>query len=496
MEYINYVKQAPVQGVTGLWGGTQGALTSGASGPSSLDNEGYYVQFNGVPADQYLDIGQNSNFNLGTSNFTVEAFWRAEQDATVGDYHCIVSFGWPLQLYWQNDQFKFWASSTGSSGTYFVEGSSFNTGSHSANRGAWYHIAVTRESNTFRMFLNGELMDSVVDSGSIANPAHDTSIGRFGPNDNLKADGRVSNLRYIKGTALYTADFTAPVDNLTNVTNTELLCCNQSTATGATVTPVALSANNSPSVGSDAPLGKYLGYYAVSFDGSDDLLTFASTSDFHFGTSNFTLECWVKRTTDNKPYSRIMHFGPYWSNNDSIGLLFDDGDHTDKITFASYRNRNQGDVPSNGRILVSSSSVSLNTWYHVAVTRQSGTFRLFIDGTLEDTDASITSRDMEDSSSNTLAIAGTVDRMVEEAFGGIISNVRIIPGESLYNSSFTPSTKPLQVGSQGSTVSQTFIKALCCNQPTTTGCFVSPNMASITAGGSPSMSTDIPFSAP
>ena len=27
----HHVKQAPVQGVTGLWGGTQGALTSGAS---------------------------------------------------------------------------------------------------------------------------------------------------------------------------------------------------------------------------------------------------------------------------------------------------------------------------------------------------------------------------------------------------------------------------------------------------------------------------------
>ena len=458
---------------------------------SALDNEGYYVQFNGVPADQYLDIAQDTDFNLGTSDFTVEAFWRAESDATVGDYHCIVSFGWDLQLYWHNDQFKFWAQD-GSS--YFIDGSSFNTGNHSANRGAWYHVAVTRESSTFRIFLNGELMDTATSSTSFGTPTEDSSIGRFGPNNNLKADGRISNVRYILGTALYTADFDAPTDNLTNVTNTKLLCCNQSSATGSTVTPSTISANNSPTVGSDAPLGKYLGYYAVAFDGSDDVLTFASTSDFHFGTSNFTMECWVKRTTDNKPYARIMHFGPYWSNNDSIGLCFDDGDHTDKITFSSYRNRNQGDVPNNGRILVSSSSVSLNTWYHVAVTRQSGTFRLFIDGTLEDTDASITSRDMEDSSSNTLAIAGTVDRMVEEAFGGIISNVRIIPGESLYNSSFTPSTKPLQVGSQGSTVSQTFIKALCCNQPTTTGCFVSPDMASITAGGSPSVDTDIPFS--
>ena len=459
---------------------------------SALDNEGYYVQFNGTPADQYLDIAQDTDFNLGTSDFTVEAFWRAESDATVGDYHCIVSFGWDLQLYWHDDSFKFWAQD-GSS--YFVNGSSFWTGPNSANRGAWYHIAVTRESSEFRMFLNGEMVDSVSNGTSFGTPTEDSSIGRFGPNNNLKADGRISNVRYILGTALYTADFTAPTDNLTNVTNTKLLCCNQSSATGSTVTPSTISANNSPSVGSDAPLGKYLGYYAVAFDGDDDRLTFASSSDLSFGTNNFTMECWVKRTLDNKPYSRIFHFGPYWSNNDSVGLCFDDGDHTDKITFSSYRNRNQGDVPNNGRILISSSSVSLNTWYHVAVTRSSGTFRLFIDGTLEDTDGSITSRDLESSSSNTLAIAGTVDRTAEESFGGIISNVRIINGESLYNSNFTPSTKPLQLGSQGSTTDPTYVKVLCCNQPTTTGCFVSPDMASITAVGSPSMDTDIPFSA-
>ena len=451
----------------------------------------YYVQFNGVPANQYLDIAQDTDFNLGTDNFTVEAFFRCESDATVGDYHCIVSFGWDLQLYWHDDSFKFWAQD-GSS--YFVNGSSFWTGPNSANRGAWYHIAVTRESSEFRMFLNGEMVDSVSNGTSFGTPTEDSSIGRFGPNNNLKADGRISNVRYILGTALYTADFTAPTDNLTNVTNTKLLCCNQSSATGSTVTPSTISANNSPSVGSDAPLGKYLGYYAVAFDGDDDRLTFASSSDLSFGTNNFTMECWVKRTLDNKPYSRIFHFGPYWSNDDSVGLCFDDGDHTDKITFSSYRNRNQGDVPNNGRILISSSSVSLNTWYHVAVTRSSGTFRLFIDGTLEDTDGSITSRDLESSSSNTLAIAGTVDRTAEESFGGIISNVRMIKGQCLYTSGFTPSTKPLQINSTDA-ANNGYVKVLCCNQPTTTGCFVSPDMASITAVGSPSMDTDIPFSA-
>ena len=485
-------KEMPIQGFTGFGGGATGAAFRSSAGASTLDNEGYYVQFNGVAAAQYLDIGQNSDFNLGTDNFTVEAFFRCESDASVGAYHCIVSFGWSLQLYWHDDAFKFWAQDNNN--FYFIDGGSFTTGSHSANRGAWYHVAVTRQSNTFRLFLNGELLSTSTSSYAFGNPSNDTSIGRFNPNNNLLADGRISNLRYIKGTALYTADFAAPFDNLTNVTNTKLLCCNQSSATGSTVTPGTISANSSPSTGSDAPLGKYLGYYAVSFDGSDDLLTFGSSNDFAFGTSNFTMECWVKRTTDNKPYSRILHFGPYWNNDDAVGLCFDDGDHTNKITFSSYRNRSQGDVPSNGRILISSSSVSLNTWYHIAITRSSGTFRLFIDGTLEDSDASITSRDLEDSSSNTLAIAGTVDRMVEEAFAGIISNVRIIKGNAIYTSNFTPSTKPVQIGSQGT--ANTEVKALCCNQPTTTGFFKSPTMASITAGGSPSMSDDIPFSAP
>ena len=32
MDYINYVKEYPVQGVTGLWGGTQGALTTAVGG--------------------------------------------------------------------------------------------------------------------------------------------------------------------------------------------------------------------------------------------------------------------------------------------------------------------------------------------------------------------------------------------------------------------------------------------------------------------------------
>ena len=225
---------------------------------------------------------------------------------------------------------------------------------------------------------------------------------------------------------------------------------------------------------------------SVFFDGDDDRLTLAATSDFAFGTGDFTLECWAKRAEDNDAYSRLMHFGPYWSSDDAVGFNFDDGDHANKVTFATYRNRSQGTVPSNGRVLVSSSNVYSGQWYHLAVTRSSGVFRLFINGTLEDTNSSITSRSTESSSTNTLAIAGTVDRMVGEPFDGDISNVRVIKGTALYTSSFKPPTKPL--------TNVTNTKLLCCNNSSTTGSTVTPG--TITADGSPIAKTYSPFDDP
>jgi hypothetical protein len=225
---------------------------------------------------------------------------------------------------------------------------------------------------------------------------------------------------------------------------------------------------------------------SVFFDGDDDRLTFAATSDFAFDTGDFTMECWARRAEDNDAYSRLLHFGPYYGSDNSVGICFDDGDYADKVTFMSYKNRSAGTVPSNARVLVSNSSVYTGQWYHIAVTRSSGVFRLFINGTIEATNSSITSNDLETSSTNTLAIGGTVDRMVSEPFDGDISNVRVVKGTALYTSSFRPPTEPL--------TNVTNTKLLCCNNSSTTGNTVTPG--TITADGSPIAKTDSPFDDP
>jgi len=224
---------------------------------------------------------------------------------------------------------------------------------------------------------------------------------------------------------------------------------------------------------------------AVQFDGGTEGLTIDATSDFHFGTDDFTIECFTKRNSDPKAYSRVWAFGPYWNNADSHGCCFDDGDHANKLTWANFRQSSQGTVPSNGRVLISTTNVVSDRWYHVAVTRKSGVFRLFIDGKLEDTNSSITTRDVEGSATNYLAIGKTYDRTTQEAYAGEVSNFRVVNGQALYIADFNPPGSPLTQTSQGATSSN--VKLLCCNQGTATGSTVTPG--TISEAGSVVMTT-------
>jgi alpha-tubulin suppressor-like RCC1 family protein len=202
------------------------------------------VEFDG---NDYLDIPDNADFTLGTGDLTVEAWFKPDASATVSDYHCIVSFGWAFQLYWYQSKFECYCASANSASYFVGTGGAFNSGTASAVRGQYYHIAVTRSGSDFKMFLDGTLVDTASSSTSFVDPSDSASIGRFSPNDNLKAVGIISNLRFIKGTALHTSSFNPPFYELTNVTNTKLLCCqSNSSTTTAAVTPGTITATGDP----------------------------------------------------------------------------------------------------------------------------------------------------------------------------------------------------------------------------------------------------------
>ena len=95
------------------------------------------------------------------------------------------------------------------------------------------------------------------------------------------------------------------------------------------------------------------------------------------------------------------------------------------------------DASNNANILYSTTNISNGSWHHVAVTRNSGYLRLFINGTLEDSNASHTD-DIDYSGAAFFDWLGNT--FSDNEVLGHIDALRITKGVARYTSNFTPST--------------------------------------------------------
>ena len=211
---------------------------SGVSGGSKLAKitDGA-VAFDGV--NDSVSIADHADFTFGSGDFTIEAFVYNRGTG----YRSIVQKygGSPSTSSW------FWTMYNGQNQFYYYSGSNepYVT-SGQTHYYKWVHCAVSREGNTIRIFDNGEL------TGTLDVSSYDTMNDSTVPvdigadyADNYDMDGYISNVRIVKGTALYTSRFTPPSAPLTNVTNTKLLCCQSPTsATEAAVSPSTPSVVN------------------------------------------------------------------------------------------------------------------------------------------------------------------------------------------------------------------------------------------------------------
>ena len=213
----------------------------------------------------YLGLAQSTDFDLGTSDFTIETWARPLAGDRTGNNFYVLSMGYPFLLYYMADgsvpnsgKFVYEGSSTNASMDYMVSG---NTGANSVEQNQWNHVAVTRNGSTFRFFLNGELKHTSTSSGTFGtNTVHGLQIGRAGPVGTDYFQGQVSNFRYVLGTALYTDSFKVPTEPLSNVTNTKVLCCQGSATDSATVSPGTITPYNSPTWSADSPFDDPAGF--------------------------------------------------------------------------------------------------------------------------------------------------------------------------------------------------------------------------------------------
>ena len=136
-----------------------------------------------------------------------------------------------------------------SSSEYFMFYSEVSASSVLGNMGPiaekkWTHLAVTRSSGTLYGFIDGVLQNSASHTSNYSTNLPCIIGARFSE-DQQYFNGFISNTRIVKGTALYTTDFTPSTAPLTDVTNTKLLCCQSNTLAGsAAVAPNVSGVND------------------------------------------------------------------------------------------------------------------------------------------------------------------------------------------------------------------------------------------------------------
>ena len=108
----------------------------------------------------------------------------------------------------------------------------------------WQHVAFTRKGSICFAFLDGVLKNTAVSTVTFGGTSGTYRLGSY-TGTGGDVNGFISNLRIIKGTAIYTANFTSPKFELKNIAGTSLLGCQSTTsATDFAVTPNTITANN------------------------------------------------------------------------------------------------------------------------------------------------------------------------------------------------------------------------------------------------------------
>ena len=213
------------------------------------------VDFDG--SGDYLDIPNSSDFSFGSGNFTVEGWFKlnaldsAQSIIGVWDY-ANNQRSWNVEVTSAN-KLVFSVSADGTNGQDALGGTLIN-------KGVWTHFAAVRDGNTLKSFINGTQVTTSSFTGSLYDNTNDKLyIGMLNGAANI-TNGQISNIRVVKGTAVYTSSFRPPTSPLTNITNTKLLCCNNSSTTGSTVTPGTITANGDPTASSNSPFDDPTGF--------------------------------------------------------------------------------------------------------------------------------------------------------------------------------------------------------------------------------------------
>lgn len=423
----NFIDYSPTPKNISVVGNTSISDTQSKWGVAS----GY---FNG--SGDYLTVQDTNDLKFGTGDFTVEA-WIYITDSTLYNVICtkgLTTDGWFFSTYPSTRVLIFSANNT-----------TIVTSSLSVSLNTWTHCAVSRNSSSLKLFLNGNFENVNTNSMDFSEIA-ELRIGRGRGNSANYFSGYLQDVSITKGVARYTANFTPPSKtfyypktlNFPDPYYSSVVLLlpmsganNSATFTDYSLTPKAVTPYGGAKIlTAQSKWGNGSGY----FNGSVYYLT-APSSVTPALSEDFTIEMWAYALS--LPASGEVRMFCHWLNATGVNFELRDNGQIGVYSFSP-----------NGYMC--GGSFQFNQWNHVAMTRQGNVFRAFVNGTLT---CSMTNTTSFSSATFEVGYDSTVP---SRAWFGYIQDLRITKGVARYTSNFTPPTKPFWYPSNNS-ISKQFV---------------------------------------
>lgn len=382
----------------------------------------------------YMSVPTSTAFNLGTGDFTAEC-WVFRTGTGTG-YETMLGFdvsgGLLFELYLgQLD--------------YGIRGTANNPSGVTVPSFQWVHLAITRQSGVVRYFQDGSLLTTYTGTYATQNFTNNTPalISAYSAG-NGAFNGYISNLRLVKGTALYTASFTPSTTPLTAVSGTSLLTCQSNSikdnsSNNATITRVGGVAVTRFSPFSPGSPGYTAATYGGSIlfpqgtsQGSTDAnpLRLPNNSTFNL-SGDFTYEFWIYAVPSSTAGGNncCVLGSNYSSVNHQFGLS------SSFTTIDVYH-------PSTGSQGSSTFPSILNSWAYVAYVRSGSTLTFYLNGVSV---GSVTNSQTFQFADGCVGALGGYGGYA----AGYMTDVKLTKS-ALYSGSFTPPSTP--VTSAGSSI--------------------------------------------
>ena len=395
-------------------------ISNGASVTSDksvFGNASYY--FDG---SSYISIPDSDSFSFGTYNFTIDMWINpsslGSEQYIIGQRDSLSSVFWFIRLESSSNKIRIYAKNTSVVCDYEEITASITT------TDVWSHIAVTREGEVLKLWVNG-ISSALTENVAILTKSwcDSSDVFRVGVGEGGSSgffSGYMDELRIIKNGALWTKNFLPPNAIQYGLTNYDKLIIH-----GDAIKDVSRSVNTVSATGvTISTTESKFGDSSLLFNGTNGYLSIPDSEDFNFESEDFTIDLWIRFDSIKSGFNTIIG----QTENGSYVLKW--GLHYESSHNLTVNFHNPSSTPYN---LQWSWTPSLDTWYHIAVSRSGSTWYAFINGVSQGTKTESTALP---NCTHEVRI-GHMEGF-SEYFDGYMSEIRVSKGIARWTENFIP----------------------------------------------------------